>query len=427
MPNIAIIGTCDTKLQELLYLRSRILEASSDAKVILVDAGRSPTKHADITVTQEELTSRYAPKESQDVSTLPRGQVITYMLACATDWLQETYSRGVEGNGETLHGIISAGGTGGTSLASGVMRAVLPLGFPKLIVSTNASADVSPIVGETDITMMPSIVDIAGSNELLQRILDNAAGAIVGMAQRYEKSLQVRASGLSGQAQQRKRRVGLTMFGVTTPCCDRIRTYLENNYTIEVFVFHCTGAGGKAMERLVREGGLDAVCDITTTEICDHVAGGVMSAGPNRLAAPLQAGIPHLISVGATDMVNFGPRASVPEKYQQRKLFEHNPTVTLMRTNAAECTAIGNFIVDVIKTHAVDLSNVQIILPMGGVSIIATPDGPFHDAEADQALFSTITKGLEGTAVEVVQDERAINDEALATDMAKRLVKMMKL
>ena len=426
MPHIVIIGTCDTKLQELRYLRSQILEQAGDkAKVILLDAGRSPIKDDAINVTQDTLTSRYAPKGDQkDVSSLPRGEVISYMIECATNWLREAYQDGVDNPDKALHGIITAGGTGNTSLASGVMRAVLPIGFPKIIVSTNASADVSHVVGETDICMMPSIVDIAGDNQLLRRILSNAAGAIVGMSAAYEKSL---ASKDAQTAAQPKKRVGLSMFGVTTPAVDKIRQYLEGNHPIECYVFHQTGTGGKAMERLVAEGGLDAVCDITTTELCDHQCGGVMDCGPYRLEAALKTGIPYVVSCGALDMCNFGPKSTVPEKYSDRKLYEHNPTVTLMRTNPEESRAIGEFMVNKLKTHIKDKSKVQVVLPLGGVSIIATPGAPFHDADADEALFSTLRDGLKDSGITLIEDERPINDEGFAVDVAKRLVDMMEV
>ena len=217
------------------------------------------------------------------------------------------------------------------------------------------------------------------------------------------------------------------MFGVTTPAVDKIREYLETNHKIECYVFHQTGTGGKAMERLVTEGGLDAVCDLTTTELCDHHCGGVMDSGPHRLEAALKAGIPYIISCGALDMCNFGPKTTVPEKYQQRKLYEHNPTVTLMRVDAEESLAIGEFIVEKVKGCTKDKSKVQVVLPLGGVSIIATSGAPFHDSSADEALFSALRSGLSGSGVELVEDERAINEEGFAVDVAKRLVKLMEL
>jgi len=424
MPHIIILGTCDTKLQELLYLRSQIIESGNDeCQVTLIDAGRSPVENELITMTQSTLTSKYAPSESQDVSTIPRGEVIKYMIACATSAVRELYTAGLKDPSRAVHGIVAAGGTGGTSLAAAVMRKVLPVGFPKLIVSTAASGDTGPLVGETDISMMYSVVDIAGTNSLLKRILSNAAGAIVGMAGTYERGL----AGEKQQGQSERKRVGITMFGVTTPCVDKARAYLEANYPVECFVFHCTGHGGKAMERLVEEGRLDAVLDLTTTEICDHLMGGNMSAGPHRLESTLKAGIPTIISVGATDMVNFGPKATVPEKYQQRKLFEHNPVVTLMRTSPEECKQIGQFIVDKIKGFAKAPEKVQVVLPKGGVSMIATRDAPFYNADADKAIFDAVESGLKATSIVVIADQRDVNDEGFAVDVAERMAGLMGL
>ncbi|KAM0719762.1 hypothetical protein Q7P37_003895 [Cladosporium fusiforme] len=398
-----------------------MLESNSGNKVTLIDSGRSPAKDDNITISQDIITAKYAPSERQDVASLARGDVIKYMIICSINCVRDLYEAGLRDPSKAVHGIVSAGGTGGTSLVSAVMREVLPVGFPKLIVSTNASGDTGPVVGETDITMMYSVVDIAGTNSLLKRILSNAAGAISGMAQAYEGSL------AETKHEQPRKRLGLTMFGVTTPCVDKVRTYLEANYPIECFVFHCTGHGGKAMERLVEEGRLDAVLDLTTTEICDELMGGNMSAGAHRLEAGLKSGLPCIISVGATDMVNFGPRATVPEKYQSRQLFEHNPTVTLMRTSPEECKAIGEFIVEKIKKFARTPERVKIVLPKGGVSMIATPGAPFHDAKADEALFGAIEAGLADSGVSVINDSRAINDEAFAVDVAQRMAEMLAL
>jgi uncharacterized protein (UPF0261 family) len=426
MPHIIILGTCDTKLQELQYLRSQILASDSSGtacRVTLIDAGRSYTDNKDIDISQKVLTSTYAPSDKRDVSDLPRGEVIKYMIACSINCVRDLYRAGLEDPTKVFHGIVSAGGTGGTSLVSAVMREVFPIGFPKLMVSTNASGDTGPVVGETDITMMYSVVDIAGTNSLLKRILSNAAGAITGMAGAYERSLTEKPH----TSEQPHKRLGLTMFGVTTPCVDKVRTHLEANYPIECFVFHCTGHGGKAMERLVEEGKLDAVLDLTTTEICDELMGGNMSAGKHRLEAPLKAGIPYIVSVGATDMVNFGPRATVPEKYGQRQLFEHNPVVTLMRTSPEESAMVAEFIAGKINRFAKSPERVQVILPKGGVSMISTPGAPFYDAKADEALFRTLESGLRDSGVLVLSDERAINDEAFAVEVAERMAKLMGL
>lgn len=304
-----------------------------------------------------------------------------------------------------------------------VMRNVLPIGFPKMIVSTVASGDTGPIVGETDIAMLYSVVDVAGLNQVLKDILSNA-GAAIGAAAKASAS---RQSISHDRTDRSKKRIGITMFGVTTPGVDAIRRHLESKHDVEIYVFHATGHGGKAMERLVRQGQLDAVLDLTTTEICDLHTGGVMSAGQDRLEAAAAAGIPNIISLGATDMTNFGPRSTVPEKYKERKLYEHNPTVTLMRSSAEECRQVGEFIVEKLRSHAKRPEMVQLWIPLGGVSMIATPGGPFADEEADRALFSYVRDGLAGSGIKVVEDQRDINDEGFAHDIADALAGLLGL
>ncbi|PVI03476.1 hypothetical protein DM02DRAFT_587565 [Periconia macrospinosa] len=412
MTSVVLIGTCDTKLDELLFLRDAIHNSNPATQVSLIDVGRQPVEHEAIFTTQKELLKEYG--QVRKVDKLPRGEVIKFMAECATKLVKKLFE------GRRIHGIISAGGSGGTSLASIVMREALPIGFPKLIVSTVASGETGTIVAETDITLMYSVVDVAGLNQVLRNVLSNAGAAMAGMAAAY-------ASRMKSQSSSTKKRVAITMFGVTTPAVDVIRKHLEYNYNIETYVFHATGHGGKAMERLIREGGLDAVLDLTTTEICDHLTGGVMSAGPARLDAALEAGIPSIISVGATDMTNFGPKATVPEKYQDRLLYEHNPMVTLMRTSKEEAAAVGEFITRKVKSSMERGIMTEVWLPKGGISMISVPDGPFADPEADSALFETIKKGLADTAVRVVEDERAINDPDFAHDIAEALVAQMDL
>lgn len=219
------------------------------------------------------------------------------------------------------------------------------------------------------------------------------------------------------------------MFGVTTPAVDTIRAHLSKRYpdTLSIFVFHATGTGGRAMERLIREHKLDAVLDLTTTEICDLVTGGVMRADANRLEAAVEAGLPTVVSLGALDMSNFGPRESVPERYREsRRLYEHNPVVTLMRTDEEEARKVGEFIVEKLREVKKE-GVVEVWMPLGGVSMIAVPGGPFADEKVDGVLFDTIRQGLKGSKVKLVEDKRAINDEGFAKDIADALVRLMGL
>lgn len=425
MPNILVLGTCDTKLPELLYLREEILR-HPDTSVTLIDVGREHVDHPAITIPQSELVQKYG--RNAPIAELSRGELNRHMATCAKDAVKALVYQPT-GRIGAPHGIVSLGGSGGTSLAAAVMREALPLGFPKLIVSTIASGDTGSIVGEADITLMYSVVDVAGLNELLQKVLTNAAGAMVGMAGAYQRKLQEKKeTNGEGSGSKRKVRVGITMFGVTTPCVDAMRAHLtaSKEADFEVFVFHATGHGGRAMERLIEEGGLDAIIDLTTTEICDHLCGGNMSAGPRRLEAAIKAEIPCVVSVGATDMVNFGPRDTVPERYRNRKLYEHNPSVTLMRTRADEARAVGTFIADKLKMHKRAGGLVEVWLPNGGVSMISEPGGPFESREADAALFTAVEQGLQGAPIRVVSDERAINDSSFAVDVAEALVRMVR-
>ncbi|KAJ5824482.1 hypothetical protein N7447_006822 [Penicillium robsamsonii] len=284
------------------------------------------------------------------------------------------------------------------------MRTAAPIGLPKLIVSTVASGNTGPIVGECDITLMYSVIDIAGNNRLLREVLGNAAGAMFGMASTYQHRLSESRtlSAQDNRPEETKIRVGITMFGVTTPYVDHVRRHLENSYSVEVYVFHATGHGGKAMERLVEEGCLDAILDITTTEICDLIVGGTMRCETSCLETTLKRGIPNIISVGATDMVNFGPVDTVPRQFRDRNLFVHNPSVTLIRTSAAECREVGNFILDKLWAGSA-----------------------FADTDADAALTDTLRSGLNDGKLRVVSDERDINDEGFALEIAGRLMALV--
>ncbi|KAK3355591.1 hypothetical protein B0H65DRAFT_414849 [Neurospora tetraspora] len=443
MPTIVLLGTCDTKLSELLYLRSQILlhGAASDTTVLLIDVGRQPVSHPSITFGPSDLLSSYAkpsdPKDIRSLQSLPRNLLVELMSWLCTLHIQTLFSS------QQIHGIISLGGSNATSLAAPVMRNALPIGFPKMMVSTVASGDTGPYVGETDITMMYSVVDVAGLNEVLRGVLGNAAGAVVGMAGAYERRMREKerererekeraGSGKEGNEEKKKKvRVGITMFGVTTPSVDAIRQYLESKYpgVIETMVFHATGHGGKAMERLVRAGELDAVIDLTTTELADELVGGVMSAGPDRMRAAVEKGIPYVVSLGALDMVNFGPPGTVPEKFRkdgERKLYEHNPTVTLLRTSVEECKEIGRRICGKLLEGG-DASKIQVWIPKGGLSMLSVSGAPFEDRDADEALFGTIHEGLKGSKILIKDDERDVNDKGFAHDVAEAMARLLGL
>lgn len=414
--NIVVIGTLDTKLAEHLYLRSQILEADPSINVILIDAGRSETHHEVVTVSQPEIYKRSGHDDkSGSFDSLPRGEVIKIMTNGATNVVKNLVEAG------NVHGVISLGGSGGTSIAAGVMRE-LPLTLPKLIVSTVASGDTSSYVAESDITMMHSVVDIAGLNEVLRAVVANAAAAITGMARAYaSRTASARES--NGHV-ARKKGIGITMFGVTTPAVDVVRRQLDSQ-GFEVYVFHATGAGGRAMERLIREHRLDGVLDLTTTELADELMGGVFSAGSDRLKAAARAGVPQIVSVGALDMVNFGPKDTVPERFLDRTIFEHNPSVTLIRTTASECTELGQRMASRLRDNCADPKAIEVWLPLKGVSMISVEGQAFYDRDADQALFNAIKGGLDGSGIVVKEMNADINDPTWAEDIARRLTELV--
>ncbi|KAG8406811.1 hypothetical protein J3459_014045 [Metarhizium acridum] len=409
---VAIIGTCDTKLAEFLFLRDEISKYPK-VKTLLVDVGRKPVANDAVDVSVSDLLFKHIPKA--EATHLSRGKFIEMVSECTTKLIQDMFTNG------SIDGVISAGGSGGTALASAVMRRAVPIGFPKLIVSTIASGDTGFIIGETDITLMYSVVDIAGLNQVLRDILANAAAAIAGAASSYSIRREHRP-----RESPAKKRVAITMFGVTTPGVDSIRSFLESRYPIETYVFHATGHGGMAMERLIRNRQIDAVIDLTTTEICDLIMGGQMSAGDERLDAAIEAGIPNIISLGALDMANFGPKASVPAKYQDRPQVEHNPLVTLVRSSESDCKSIAEFICDKLK-RLKTTALTQVWIPKGGVSMLSVPGGPFYDEAADAALFDTLKANLAHTGIKVIEDPGHVNNLQFAIHVAEALVEVMQL
>lgn len=425
-PTILVLGTCDTKLEETLYLHSQILSLNACSAQI-IDVGRYPSSNTSITYTPSQIFTAYHSSSHSippiDISTLSRADYTSYISNAATHFVLSLHTS------RKIHGIVATGGSTGSSLCSAIMRNALPIGFPKLLVSTMASGDISPYIDNVDITVMYSVTDIAGLNFLSRRILSNAAGAISGMVSARQAQLAPPAQGGNeGEPKPQAPRVGITMFGVTTPGVDAIRRLLTSEHGYEVLVFHATGSGGRAMERLCEEGALDGVIDLTTSEIADELVGGVLSAGKNRMRAPVIFELPYVVSVGACDMVNFGPWETVPEKWIQegRKLYKHNSSVTLMRTTGEECRGIGEFIVEKLKcTDEGKRERVKVVLPTGGVSLIAGKGGPFEDREADEELFKAIEGGLKGTGIEVLRDERGINEEGFAERIVDIFVRAM--
>jgi uncharacterized protein (UPF0261 family) len=395
VPTVVLLGTLDTKGIEYAFLREQV--EAHGVEVLVVDAGVNEPLGIQPDVSRDEVARAAGASTVELAAAGDRGAAVTAMGAGAEAVVLELHGAG------RLDGILALGGSGGSSIAARAMRA-LPVGVPKLLVSTVASGDTRPYVGAVDVTMMYSVVDIAGVNRVSARIMANAAGAIAGMV----------ASDLP--ALDEKPLVAATMFGVTTPCVTTARERLEE-HGYEVLVFHATGAGGQSMEALAKGGFLVGVLDATTTELADELVGGVLSAGPERLEAAGAIGLPQVVSLGALDMVNFGPRESVPAEFADRNIYVHNPTVTLMRTTAEESGELG-------RTIGRKLSGANgptaVFVPLGGISMIDVAGQPFHDPEADAALFAGLKETLD-ERVEVHERAEDINDPAFAIAMADRL------
>ncbi len=402
-PTIVLVGTLDTKGHEYAYLRERIEAAG--AATVLIDAGVLGEPQVPADISRQEVARAGGADHADLARAADRGEAMTVMGRGAAAVLA-----GLHGDGR-LQGAVSIGGSGNASVAAAAMRG-LPVGVPKLIVSTLAAGDTRPYVGDTDVTMMYSVVDIAGINQISARILANAAGAIAGMA------LAPGVGGsVGGSGSEDRPLVAASMFGVTTPCVTHARERLEE-LGYEVIVFHATGTGGRSMESLARAGYFAGVLDATTTELADELVGGVLSAGPDRLEAVGETGIPQVVSLGALDMVNFGPRDTVPERFAERTLHVHNPTVTLMRTTAPENAELGRRIAAKLNGAG---SPTVLFIPLGGVSAIDVEGQPFHDPEADAALFDALRADIDPERVEVHERPENVNDPSFARAMADRL------
>jgi uncharacterized protein (UPF0261 family) len=399
-PTVLLIGTLDTKGEELNFTRELI--RARGQRVLLLDAGilqepRYPVDVPAAAVAEAGGSSLAALREQGD-----RGVALEIMARGAAVLAAQLHSQG------RIDGVLALGGSCGTAIGTAAMR-VLPVGLPKVMVSTVASGQVGPYVGVKDVTMMYAVVDIAGLNRISRQILANAVGAVCGMLEQTVPAGDDRPV------------IAATMFGVTTPCVERVRKQLEGA-GYEVLVFHATGSGGRAMEGLIDAGFIAGVADVTTTEWCDELVGGVLTAGPERLDAAARTGIPQVVSVGALDMVNFGPRETIPDRFRDRHFHVHNPSVTLMRTTPAENSRLGEIIAGKLNRAT---GPVTMLLPLRGVSALDRSGQAFFDEKADTALFEALRRSLDPSKVALVELDLHINDPEFADTIAEQLLTQM--
>jgi uncharacterized protein (UPF0261 family) len=398
---VVIIGTLDTKGEELGFARDVLAAQGVDVHVVDVGVLEAPPFEPDTSA--HEVAEAAGTTLATLRTDADRGEAMEVMGEGAAAIAQRLHDEGI------LDGVLGLGGSGNTSIATTAMRA-LPIGVPKLMVSTMASGDTEPYVGARDVMMQYSVADIEGLNQLSRTVIANAALAMVGMVSN-DPDVDVES----------KPTVGITMFGVTTPCVKTARAYLEER-GYETIVFHATGTGGRAMESLVREGVIDGVLDVTTTEWADELVGGVLSAGPDRLDAAAEVGVPQVVSTGALDMVNFGPRDSVPDEFEGRQFHVHNPQVTLMRTTRDENAELGRIIAD--KLNAAT-GPTALALPLAGVSMLDVDGEDFFDPDADAALFDALRAGIDDD-VDLLELDVPINDDAFAEAIAAKLDEYMR-
>ncbi|MET9375190.1 Tm-1-like ATP-binding domain-containing protein [Streptomyces sp. NPDC002992] len=410
MAIVVLVGTLDTKGLEYGWLRERLL--SHGVEVIVVDAGVAGTARIPADVPRAEVARAAGTDLERLRDEGDRGAAVTAMARGAAEVVRGLYERG------RLHGVLALGGSGGTSIATRAMRE-LPLGVPKVMVSSMASGDVAPYVGSADITMMYSVVDIAGVNRVSAPILANAVDAVAGMARGFA----ARPSGSSEWSDSGDGRplIAASMAGVTTPGVDAARERLtELGY--EVLVFHASGAGGRTLESLAEQGLFAGVLDLTLCELADDLCGGILTAGPDRLLAAGRRGVPQVVSPGALDLVKFGPIDTVPERMRDRDVRVHNPSITVVRTTAGECAELGARVATKLRTAT---GPTAVCLPLRGLSTLGAPGGPYHDPALDEALFAALRHGLTGSTVDVVEVDTHLNDPSFgraAADLLHRLI-----
>lgn len=395
MSTIAVLGTYDSKGHELEFVARRI--AARGHVPLRIDVGTLEPPVVTPDVPREAILDFSGVSDRRD-----RGACVAAMAAAVPGFLAKLAAEG------RIQGVISLGGGGGTAIGTAAMRA-LPVGFPKVMVSTLASGNTAPYVGTTDIVMFPSIVDVAGLNRVSRLLFSRAAGAICGMV---EAPVEV---------EEARPLVVASMFGNTTACVNAAKEILEKE-GLEVLVFHATGTGGRTMESMIGSGMVAGVLDVTTTEWADELVGGILGAGPERLAAAGKMGVPAVVAPGCLDMVNFGEPSTVPARFAGRTFYHHNPQVTLMRTTPAECAELGRILAEKVNAYT---GPVTVLLPLRGVSVISAEGGPFHDAEADAALFEAIRSRVSPHVV-LRELDCTINDLEFARAAAEALLAQMR-
>lgn len=399
MPTVAILGTLDTKGIEVGFLKNRLEAQGCDTLVVDLGILGPPAFEPDIP--RRTVACRAGVRIEDIAASGDRGRAVTAMTRGVEMVLPELYAD------DRFQAVIGLGGSAGTTMSTAAMRA-LPMGVPKVMVSTVAGGDVSAFVGSKDITMIPSIVDVSGLNRISREVFSRAAAAVAAMVQVEVPKV------------EDKPLVAASMFGNTTQCVEAARKGLESA-GFEVLVFHATGAGGRTMEDLTGSGFIAAVLDVTTTELADELAGGVMSAGPTRLSAAASAGVPAVVVPGCLDMVNFWAPESVPDRYRGRRFYQHNPNVTLMRTTPEENLELGRRLAQRINASK---GPVAVYLPLRGISVISAPGGAFAWPEADQALFEAIKSNLR-PEIPVFELDVSINDPAFAEAVSKGLLRLL--
>jgi len=397
MATIAVLGTLDSKGEEHAFVAALI--AQHGHKPLLIDVGTGGPATVQPDITREQVAAAAGIDLAALMAKKDRGECVVAMTKAAPALIAKLAAEG------RIHGIISLGGGGGTAIGTAAMRA-LPLGFPKLMVSTLAAGNVAPYLGTKDITMMPSIADVAGLNRLSRVIFTRAAGAICGMV------------GVSPEVGAAKPLIVASQFGNTTTCVTEAKKVLEAA-GYEVLVFAATGTGGRIMESVIESGIVSGVLDVTTTEWADELVGGSLNAGPDRMDAAAKANIPVVVAPGCLDMVNFGEMASIPEKFKGRNFYVHNPQITLMRTTADECRQLGAIVAKKANAYS---AGTAIMIPRKAISVISAVGQPFHDAAADEALFSALKTNAK---VPVQEFDLAINDKEFAQACAYKLIELI--